>query len=126
MKIGTPFWHCKFLGLDIKTGIKTYDAPVKYYNKLNQVTINSSNSYLDTFKYGDKLERMWSMIADKKMFDGVFNEHDLFYVDGVEPNVQDENYVNGYGANAVAKPPQIQYKKIKIMLEQDESYQGQQ
>lgn len=100
MRVGQSIWHCKRL-YENDEGIIVYSEPIEYKLNFNYLTINAASGYLATIQYGEKLNKMWSMKAAKTFFDGVFNEGDLLYIEGNKPNVEDKNYINGDGANAI-------------------------
>ena len=100
MKIGQSIWLCKKIG-ENDEGIVVYEAPKEYKLAFNCLSINSASGYLATLQYGEKLSRVWNMKAKKPYFDNVFNEGDLLYIEGNEPNTADKNYINGDGANAM-------------------------
>lgn len=100
MNIGDSIWLCKKLG-EIEEGIINYSEPTEYKLKFNYLTINSTRGYLATIQYGEKLDKVFSIKARRPFFDNVFNEGDLLYVNGNRPNIENANYVNGDGANAL-------------------------
>ena len=116
MNKGQSIWHCKFLGED-EDGIQTYLAPQEYKLAFNYITINPVSGYLAVLQYGKQISKIWSMKAKKSIFDGVFHEGDLLYVDGNFPNIEDENYENGYNANARVQSVHPLLQSISIELE---------
>lgn len=99
MKVGQKVWLCKRL-YENDEGIIVYDEPKEYTLAFNYLTINSASGYLATIQYGEKLSKVWNMKAKKPFFDGIFDEGDLLYIEGNKPDLANENYLNGDGANA--------------------------
>lgn len=100
MKIGQSIWLCKRL-YETDEGIIVYDNPLEFKLAFRYLTVNGASGYLATMQYGEKINKVWTMKAIKSLFEGVFNEGDLLYVEGNKPNTEDKNYVNGDGANAI-------------------------
>lgn len=100
MKVGQSVWLCKRLG-ENDEGVIVYGEPKEYKLGLRYLSINAASGYLATIQYGEKLNKMWSMVALKSAFEGVFTEGDLMYIEGAKPDTDSQNYVNGDGANAI-------------------------
>ena len=100
MKVNQSIWHCKRIGED-ENGIITYAEPKEYKLAFNYLTVNPASGYLATIQYGEQLNKIWTMKANKQQFENVFNEGDVLYIEGAAPYTVDENYVYGYGANAL-------------------------
>ena len=115
MKNHQSIWHCKFLGET--DGIQTYSAPTEYKLRFNYLTVNPTTAFWNTEQYGEVLSKMWTMTAKRKVFENTFAEGDLLYIEGCAPNVNDTNYVNGDGANAIVKSVLPFYLSMTINLE---------
>lgn len=100
MRVGQSIWLCKRL-YENDEGVIVYDEPKEYKLAFNFLTINSASGYIATLQYGEQLSKVWNMKAKKPFFDGIFNEGDVLYVEGNEPKIDDKDYVNGDGANAL-------------------------
>lgn len=100
MKVGQSIWHCKRIGED-ENGIITYAEPKEYILRFNYLTVNPASGYLATIQYGEQINKVWTMKANKRLFENIFSEGDVLYIEGTKPNPDDENYVYGYGANAL-------------------------
>lgn len=100
MNIGQSVWHCKKL-YENGEGIIVYDEPKEYILGLNYLTINQASGYIATLRYGEQISKVWSMKAKRPIFDGIFAEGDVMYVDGASPDIKNPQYINGDGANAL-------------------------
>lgn len=116
MTLGQSIWHCKFLGED-ENGAMTYSAPVEYKIAFNYLTVKKAGGYLAVLQYGKDINTIWRMVALKSVFDGVFTEGDLMYVDGETPDLTDSDYYNGKGANAVVRSVLPELVSITIDLQ---------
>ena len=119
MKVGQSIWLCKKLR-ETDEGIIVYDEPKEYKLAFNYLTINSASGYLATIQYGEKLSKVWNMKAKKPFFDGIFNEGDVLYVEGNQPNIADKDYINGDGANALVTAVLNHLVSYSITLEKIE------
>jgi hypothetical protein len=116
MEAERSIWICKKL-LEDKDGEISYSAPVKYSLNFNYLTISPASGYLATLQYGEKIGKAWNIKAKKSVFERVFAEGDLLYIDGNTPLVDDENYVNGLGANAIVTSVLPYLVSISITVE---------
>lgn len=115
MTLGQSIWHCKFLGED-ENGAMTYSAPVEYKTAFRHLTVKKASGYLAVMRYGKEINSIWRMVALKSLFDGIFNEGDLLYIDGNSPDLSDEDYFNGKGANVVVQSVLPELVSITIDL----------
>ena len=90
MKLGEKIWYVK---RHIDDGVVTYDDPVEYTTRFNyinvqpaRVALNNMSGFLTTEDFGEHNAMGWNIIANLKMFKGVFNEGDLMYLDGKTPS----------------------------------------
>lgn len=113
MTVGQSVWHCKFLG-ENDNGVLEYSKPKEYKLAFNYLTINPASGYLAVVQYGKQINKIWNMKANKNIFDGVFKEGDLLYIEGNKP---DENVCYGVGANARVQSVLPFLKSITIELE---------
>lgn len=88
MKLGSYIFHVKRI---VDDDIVTYSSPTKYYLRFNYLTVmpatvalNNMAGYLTTEEYGEHNAMGWNIIANEKIFRGVFNEGDLLYLDGAD------------------------------------------
>lgn len=115
MRINQSIWHCKFLG-ENEDGVQTYSTPKEYKLRYNYLSINPKSGLYSTIQYGKEVTKMWDMIAKRKSFENVFNEGDLLYIEGCQPNIG-QTYVNGDGANAIVRSVLPQQLSISVTLE---------
>jgi len=104
-------YHCKIQDSE-DPSIYVYGAPIKKY--LNYQPLSG---YVDTLQYGDSVNKRWRLIVPLKGNENEYHKDDLLYLDGVEPDTESEDYVNGDGANAritVCKP---QWRALVIEIE---------
>lgn len=113
MTTGQSIWHCSFLGIN-ENGVAEYSAPKEYKLYLNYLSINPASGYLATLQYGKDITKVWTMIANKLAFDGVFKEGDVLYIEGNKPKI---DACNGDGANARVQVVLPFLKSITITLE---------
>lgn len=116
MKNNQSIWHCSFLG-ENDEGIQTYSAPKEYKLKYNYLSVNPTTGNFAVLQYGERVTKFWTMIAKRRIFEDVFKEGDLLYIEGCEPNTASENYVNGDGANARIQSVLPYHLSISINLE---------
>ena len=92
----------------------TYGTPTAYVLQNNYLTVQPASGYLDTLTYGERIHRYWNGVANYDVFNGIFNEGDLAYIDGATPT--GETY-NGENANARVRSVLSQNKAIRIVFE---------
>lgn len=88
--------------------INVYQSPVKY--KFNVQPVSSE---VDLMEFGEKSSMMQKAIIPQ-MYDGLFHENDVAYLDGATPEKESKN---GADANYRLYPPRIQNKAIAIYFE---------
>jgi len=115
MKIGQSIWHCAYLGED-ENGVIQYAEPKEYKLQFRYLSITPVSGYLATLQYGKQVNKIWRIIANRQVFEGIFNEGDLLYIDGVSPTL-DMNYYNGDNANARVQSVLPQLVNIVIDVE---------
>ena len=116
MKIGEKIWHCKRVGI-ADNGVPIYAKPKEYELRLNYLSVNPAITYLDTIKYGEKVHDIYNMVANKNVFDKVFTEGDVLYIDGAEPPEKTDDNEYGDGANVLITAVMPILKCINIKLE---------
>lgn len=102
MKFGDNIWFAKRAN-DYAEENATYSEPIKITTKPNFLTCMPSamGGYLQYLEHGETLFETWAINANARVFEKTFNEGDLFWVDGCEPNLQiEQKYGNGASANA--------------------------
>lgn len=105
MKIGKTVWHAKRIN-DSNAEIAEYATPVSYVTRANYLTVMpaTSRGFMAMMQYGEEIENTWTVIANGRAFDGVFNEGDLMWVDGESPIAEvEQTYGNGASATAEVK-----------------------
>lgn len=118
MRAGQTIWHSKRIKNNNAT-IEEYEAPVKYVLQFNYLSVMpaSSQGLLEIMKYGEDIDKTWTMIANYMYFDGFFNEGDAVWVDGEEPIADLETkYNNGATATAIVKNVSYVNTTISITL----------
>lgn len=119
MRNGKTIWHCQRTSSP-DVDIITYAEPQAYILMPRFLTLQPASGYTDALAYGIKVDKTWIMIANERVFSGIFNEGDVLYVDGNEPNISSSEYVNGDGANAIITSVREQNMAIRIVLEKQE------
>jgi hypothetical protein len=72
---------------------------------------------MEIMKFGENLENTWTVVANGRVFDGVFKEGDLMWVDGESPIADvEEEYGYGSSANAIIRSVAEVNKTISITL----------
>lgn len=119
MRMGKNIWHCMRINKD-DSDIKVYDSPKLYRLRFGYLNLQPASGYTNTVLFGEKIDKRWILLANQKAFQGVFHEGDLLYVDDNTPNISDEDYVNGDGANAIVDSVREQNLVIRIVLKKAE------
>ena len=82
----------------------------------------TSRGFTELVKYGEDVNKTWTVIANANAFDGVFQEGDVFWVDGHEPDEDIETeYGNGSSANAVVDNVAYVNSSISITLKKNKN-----
>lgn len=97
MKNGQKIYHCSSLG--IVDGFPSYSKPTEYTLRFNYLTIQPKTGHWNNLPYGMDVARAWNGIAKESLFDGIFKEGDLLYLDGLIPNEDEHEY--GQTANGL-------------------------
>lgn len=112
MKNGQEISHCSLL--ETVNGLSVYSEPKEYTLKLNYLTIQPKTGNRNILPYGVGVARAWNGIANARIFDNVFKEGDLLYLDGTVPN--DDEIENGQTANGYIDSVQVQNMAIKLEI----------
>lgn len=89
--------------------ITRYQTPIKY-----RIDVRPTDGNTELQAYGERIYNMQTAIVDKRLYDNVFSEGDVAYLDGASPRGE---AVNGYNANYVIKSVRVFYKTIAIYFE---------
>ena len=105
MKFCGKVYHSKRVD-DKNARIARFEPSVGYAVRANYLSVMSavSRGVMEVVKYGEDLTNTWTLIANRRAFDGVFKEGDLMWVDGESPiqEIEDE-YGYGSSANAIIR-----------------------
>lgn len=115
MRMGKTIWHCKRISPP-DSEVRVFDEPKPYTLSFGRLNLQPASGYTSTVLYGERIMERWTLLANSRFFEGVFAEGDLLYIDDAFPNIDDENYVNGDGANAVVDSVREQNLRLRIML----------
>lgn len=105
MRFGKSVWYAN--RIDQNNALeKTFYKPIEIKTRPNYFTVMPavSRGYAEILKYGEKIENVWTVIANAQYFSGKFNVGDVFWVDDKKPldnDFVDGNY--GHSANAIVK-----------------------
>jgi hypothetical protein len=105
MRFGQKVYHSKRI-FEENAELSTYDSPTSYITNPNYLSVMPavSRGFMEVMRYGEDLESTWTVIANRRAFDGVFKEGDCMWVDGETPLEDVENeYGNGSSANAIVR-----------------------
>lgn len=119
MRVGEPIWLCTLKHRPEDDGIVEYEAPKMFRTRFNYITVQPASGYVKTLEFGKDISRTWTVVANARLFDEVFHEGDVLYVDGNQPKI-DENYENGQGANAIVTSVRKQNLAIYIILQKQD------
>lgn len=119
MRIGKSVWHAKRKDIS-NAEIPEYESPKEIVTHFNYLTVMpaSSRGGLEILKHGETLYDTWTVVANSRYFDGVFNAGDLMWVDGAEPI---ENDIYGTTANALITSVNEVNCTISIVLERNQN-----
>lgn len=105
------FYHCK-LKQDRKTPtLKEYEKPILKWGNYQPLS-----GYVDTVLYGKSIQGKWRLSMPYNGNENEYSIGDLLYLDGATP-IEDDEYENGDGANAVISAINIGYKLILIEID---------
>lgn len=88
--------------------VNVYQKPVKY-----EFNVQPVSSEVDLQEFGEKASMMQKAIIPR-VYEELFHENDVAYLDGATPDNEREN---GMNANYRLYPPRIQNKVITIYFE---------
>lgn len=118
MRVGQSVWIARRIS-SANAEIAEYETPIEYRTQFNYLTVMPavSRGYLEILKYGEKVENVWTVVANSSVFGGVFRAGDLMWVDGEKPiESVEEMYGNGASATAVIKSVAEVNKTVSITL----------
>ena len=118
MRFGVSIYHAKRVYKENAT-IATFDSPNPYVTRANYISVMpaTSRGFMEIMKYGEDLENTWTVIANGRVFSGVFKEGDLMWVDGESPVASvEQEYGNGASANAIIRSVSEVNQTISITL----------
>lgn len=91
------------------SAVTKYETPLLYY--FNVQPVNGNNELL---AYGERIFSMFKTVINLKQYEGVFNEGDVVYLNGENPEGEE---VNGWKANYVITSVRPQNKAITIYFD---------
>lgn len=106
------FYHCKLKTNRERPTIKEYEKPVLKWGNYQPLS-----GYLDVAIYGKDIGTRWRLSVNNVGNEKEYAVGDLLYLDGEIPPIENEDYENGYGANAIVTAVNIGYKLILVELE---------
>lgn len=112
MRLGSTIYHCRQL-IDTD-GFISYTAPKAYITKFFYLTVMPASGNMETEEYGEQISHKWTILANANIFESVFKEGDVLYLEGQKP---EENGDYGSGANALITSVRSQNKMIRIIAE---------
>jgi hypothetical protein len=122
VRIGEKIWHSK--RKDIKNAeIAEFEKPVGYVTRANYLTCMpmTARGGIQMLQYGETAENYWTIIANARYFNGVFNEGDKMWVDGHKPIESiEEEYGYGASANAIVKNVAQVNLSLSILIERNQ------
>ena len=83
MKVGETFYH-SVRNIDDKD-LVTYSVAKPYRTQLGYITCQPASGYTETLEFGEKISKTWTIVANYNLFNKVFNEGDLLFLDGAKP-----------------------------------------
>lgn len=113
MRVGETLYHSA-RNIDSNNGVVSYSTATAYKTRLMYLTCQPASGYTETLEFGEKLSKTWVIIANYRIFDGVFNEGDLLFLDGAKPSDKGQYEQE---ANAVITSVRYQNKVIRITAE---------
>lgn len=126
MKVGKSVWYANRID-EFNAETDKYEEPVEVKTAWNFFTVMPavSRGYLETMKYGERLEDTWTVIANGRWFEDKIHEGDVMWVDGESPFSEknaplEEKWGNGITANAVVKNVAEVNYTIAITLERNQ------
>ena len=119
MKVGETFYH-SVRNIDDKD-LVTYSVAKPYRTQLGYITCQPASGYTETLEFGEKISKTWTIVANYNLFNKVFNEGDLLFVDGAK-RTNIELYEKE--ANAVITSVRYQNKIIRIIAEKKDLQGG--
>lgn len=105
MRFGKQVYHSKRIE-DKNAKMPSFERPVEYVTRPNYLSVMPAvgRGFMEVVKYGEDLVNTWTVIANSMVFDGVFKEGDLVWVDGEKPIESiEEEYGFGSSANAIVR-----------------------
>lgn len=119
MKFGDKVWYCNRAKIP-NAKIPKYEKPVEIVTRPNYFSVMpaTARGYLAIMQYGETVDRTWTVVANRRFFDGKIKPGDLMWVDGEAPIKEyEEKFGNGTTANAVVKDVSLVNNTISIVLE---------
>ena len=118
MRVGLSVWHARRIKEPNAT-VPQYEKPTEIKTRFNYFTVMpaSTRGFLQVMKYGEDIDKTWTVVANYNAFEGKIAEGDLFWIDGTKPITKIEStYGNGASANAVVKNVSYVNHTISITL----------
>lgn len=115
MRVGETIWYAK---KDDKPNqeVASYSRPKKIVTRWNYFTVMpaSSRGLAKMMQFGEKVDSVWTAIANYQAFKDNFSIGDVFWIDGASPLNKDE-------PNAVIKGISSVQHCIEIILTENDS-----
>lgn len=123
MRAGKSVWYANRTDINNAT-TPSFNTPKEIVTRFNYFSVMpaTSRGFTELVKYGEDVNKTWTVIANANAFDGVFQEGDVFWVDGHEPDEDIETeYGNGSSANAVVDNVAYVNSSISITLKKNKN-----
>lgn len=114
MRFNEKIYWCK--KKDTPNGIEEYDSAQEITLKPHWFSVQPANGYSAIQEFGNNVSLYQIAIAQPyKVWENIFREGDVFYLDGATPNSNIEEY-NGETANYVVDVVSKQNEGIRVVL----------
>ena len=112
MKFGENIYIAQFDKQNSMSGIDVYKKPISFTLRPNYLSVQPASGYTSVMVYGKDITKVWHCTAILDRFRNVFNENDLLYLDGANPQGEAEY---GENANAIIDSVSYQNRSIRIV-----------
>ena len=94
---------------------------INFRTPLGYIACEVSRGFRESLEFGEKISKTWTIVANYNLFNKVFNEGDLLFLDGAKPtNIE----LYEKEANAVITSVRYQNKIIRIIAEKKDLQGG--
>lgn len=111
-KWNKTIWIASLLGTEedeYGNEVLMYDTPVQY-----EMNVQPLKAVADMMEFGINATQIQKAIIERPIYEGVFKEGDVAYLDGANPTGETKN---GANANYKLYPPRNQNKCIRLTFE---------